>query len=48
MVQGEPRGEMLAEPHGEMLACGYCLTSALRAMQVGHVTAQCGVKDGGL
>ena len=48
VVQGEPRGEMLAEPHGEMLACGYCLTSALRAMQVGHVTAQCGVKDGGL
>lgn len=31
-----------------MLACGYCLTSALGAVQVGRITAQCGVKDGGL
>lgn len=29
-----------------MLACGYCLTPTLRAMQVGRVKAQSGVKDG--
>lgn len=42
-----PMGRCWQAPWG-MLACGYCLTSALGAVQVGRITAQCGVKDGGL
>lgn len=42
-----PWGDVGRAPWG-MLACGYCLTSALGAVQVGRITAQCGVKDGGL